>query len=336
MVVFFVSNQVQSSLRLSTEHRQGLLPRCLQRTDLLTLFNPRHSSLENTLPSYTISFNFEEGNARLRLEVEFDATPSGQYERGNRTWFKTTPEDDIELERPILQVGIMDFERSDWELDIKLMGSPTDNSNISRSLKEFANMVGLRRSEVDDPTAPGRLRASFPVENSQSLKFIEEKTSLRYRLKQTNYVLEMARYDTFRCTSSVGAFNNGVSFTYGAPQVSEIGVTTWGASLYDTTWDNMIGQNATSARGENVRWKPSFKAFFPSRNPETKDDVYAGFGEFLGLVQEVAEMLRPEHKMPPPANVEEAEKRERECSQSPALEDIIPFNETWTSINQFR
>ncbi|KAI5288823.1 hypothetical protein KEM54_004822 [Ascosphaera aggregata] len=319
---------------LSTEHRQGLLSRCLQRKDILTLFNPRHSSLEDTLPSYTITFNYLEGDASLRLEVEFHPTPRGGYERGNKTWYKTIPEDDIELERPILQVGIMDFERSDWELDIKLMGSPTDSSNISRSLKEFANLVALVRSEVDDPATPGRLRVSFPVEQSQNLKSIQQKTSLRYRIKQTNYVLEIARYDTFQCTPSVNSCETARSFTFGVPRVSETAVTTWGASLYDTTWDDYIGQNATSRCGENVHWKPSIKSFFPSSDPETKDNVYAGFSEFLELVKEVSQMLCPEHKLPPPIDADEATKREDERKQSPALEDIIPFDQTWASVRR--
>ncbi|KAI5289180.1 hypothetical protein KEM52_000882, partial [Ascosphaera acerosa] len=358
---------------LSTEHRQALLSRCLQRKDLLTLFNPRHNSLEGTLPSYTITFHFQEGSASLRLDVEFNATPQGGYERGNKTWFKTASEDAADLERPILQVGVIDFERSDWELDVSLRGEPTDNAHISRSLKEFANSVVLQRSEMDDPSAPGRLRCSFPVEHAQNLRQIRERTALRYRVAQTNYILEIARDDTFACTSMAGAYDAAGSFVYGVPRVHDTAVTTWGASLYDTTWDERLGQNATSRRGENVQWKPSFKSFFPASNgnsngasvgvgvgtrsstatpPATaaaaaadaggdeaagsaiavaataEDDIYAGFGEFLELVTEIAQMLCPEHKLPPCETAEAALRRDAECKRSPALEDIRPFEDT--------
>ncbi|KAI5310808.1 hypothetical protein KEM55_001576 [Ascosphaera atra] len=316
---------------LSAEHRQGLLARCMRAESLLAPFDPKHSTLERTPPSYAATFNFQEESSFLRLEVEFNRSHTGVYEPGNRRWLKSQAQLNTDAERPILQVGMIDFERSDWELAIKAPGQQIEGSSISRSLKEFSSFVQLERTETDEANAPGKRRVSFPIEKSQTLRSIQEKTAWRFRVKNSSYVLELARYDTYPCISSVGVMSPENEFIYGVPRVSEHSVTTWGASLYNTDWDNHLGQNAHSKRGENVHWKPSLKSFFPSQTQNPGGDVQAGFYEFVDLVGEVAQLLRPEHKLPPPRDEGEAYDREKARRESVALGDTAPFFTTWKS-----
>lgn len=124
-------------------------------------------------------------------------------------------------------------------------------------------------------------------------KFVE-KSALRYRLKGTNYVLELARYDEYRrfarpLTQSGIDINMGTTY-----HISEEPITTWGASVFDLQWDNTLGKHANFGLGHAADWSPSLNTFFPCSDDPSPSDVRLGFNQFVDLTQRVASLLGPE------------------------------------------
>lgn len=114
--------------------------------------------------------------------------------------------------------------------------------------------------------------ASAPVS-----RFVE-KTAIRYRLKNTKYILEIARYDEYSRTSAPGG------------PISEVPSSSWGASIFDPNWDNLLGQHANISLGHTARYSPSLNTFFPAIE-ETTGHKSEGFWELIELVRRVAELL---------------------------------------------
>lgn len=104
---------------------------------------------------------------------------------------------------------------------------------------------------------------------------------MRYRLKGTSYVLEVARYDEY------------CNVLAGTSELTETPVTSWGALIFDLQWDNMLGQHANFRLGHTAEWIPSLNTFFPDLDIEDAADMGTGFDQFIELAKRVALVLSP-------------------------------------------
>lgn len=136
-------------------------------------------------------------------------------------------------------------------------------------------------------TAPPRRKVIFP-DSAPVSRFIE-KTAIRYRLKRTQYILEIARYDEYMRTA-VPAFPGQNPPTL-MGRISEMPLTSWGASLFDSNWDNLLGQHANLPAGLSTRYTPNLDTFFPPKVQSDTTESPQGFWEFIGLVKQVAGLL---------------------------------------------
>ena len=118
-----------------------------------------------------------------------------------------------------------------------------------------------------------------------------EKSAVRYRLKGTNYVLELARYDEYRRVAAP-LMETGNNLNLGTVhRISTEPITTWGASLFDLQWDNTLGKHANFNLGCAADWSPSLSTFFPSEDPS---DIRQGFNQFVETTKRVATLLGSE------------------------------------------
>jgi hypothetical protein len=115
-----------------------------------------------------------------------------------------------------------------------------------------------------------------------------EKTAIRYRLKNTKYILEIARYDEYSRMTLPGYGGQSPAAITGP--ISEVPSSSWGASIFDPNWDNLLGQHANIPLGHTARYSPSLNTFFPSIE-ETTGGKCKGFWELIALVRQVAELL---------------------------------------------
>ncbi|PGH00154.1 hypothetical protein GX51_05967 [Blastomyces parvus] len=266
-----------------------LITRCLQASDLLAPLDPQIESLENNKPHYAVNIEFEgANNALLRLEVEFESSrhQPGLFEISHRRWLKPQSDDGLGEKRPPLQIGIIDFERSDWQLEIKALDFQ-EQSNIEQSLKSFDHSIQFKRGPADGLRGTAVQRVTFS--DIASVSKITEKSALRYCLKGTKYVFELARYDTYH-----RVIHPGPPYTGDCNKMNQTAETTWGASIFRQEWDNMLGQNGNFRVGQTADWSTSLNTFFPCLSDEDSTDVNAGFHQFIRLVNKVAKLLTPE------------------------------------------
>lgn len=139
-------------------------------------------------------------------------------------------------------------------------------------------------------TAKPQRKVNFP-DSAPVSRFIE-KTAIRYRLKGTQYILEIARYDEYRRTMAP-AFPGQEPATISS-YISEVPFTSWGASLFDSKWDNLLGEHANLPVGLSTRYSPDLDTFFRPTEKSDNTDKTSGFWKFIDLVKQVAELLSSE------------------------------------------
>ncbi|KAB8238898.1 uncharacterized protein BDW43DRAFT_319189 [Aspergillus alliaceus] len=270
-----------------------LLARCFSATDILEPYESTSGSLKDAEPAYSVNFEFSgSNNALLRLEAEFARSPGAQdHEITQRRWLRPRRSGQFSDKKPLLQIGVIDFERADWQLEIKSLEF-YETSSIDTALKSFSHSIGFRcTTTIGDISAKPRRKVIFP--DSAPVSRFVEKTAIRYRLKGTKYILEIARYDEYtrsKLDASQGLAPAPIPVT---GEICAVPSTSWGASIFSSNWDNLMGEQANLSVGHSARYNPGLDTFFAPKKSSEPNDKSVGFWEFVGLVKRVAEILGP-------------------------------------------
>ncbi|PWY83111.1 hypothetical protein BO94DRAFT_625498 [Aspergillus sclerotioniger CBS 115572] len=271
-------------------HKDELLARCYKAITLLQPYNNPSMSLESPEPAFSVNFEFMGiNNSMLRLEAEFTRSAGAtDYEITQRRWLKARQGGQSSDKRPPLQIGVIDFERSDWQLELKSLEF-YEASSIDAALRDFSHTIKFQRTaNMDDISATPERKVLFSA-SAPVARFIE-KTAIRYQLKGTNCILEIARYDEY-CRANLPAAP-GVLSTYMGP-FAPVPNTSWGASLFDPRWDNLLGEHANLPIGQTVKYHPKTNTFFPSGRPAGGGEKCKGFWGLVRKVKQVAELMGP-------------------------------------------
>lgn len=191
---------------------------------------------------------------------------------------------------------VLTYKRCDWQIETKSL-ELHDPLSIDAALTTFSRSIGLHcTSDIGTLTGKPKRNVIFPA--TIPVSRIVEKTAVRYRLKGTPYILEIARYDEYT-RNAVPAPPDSDQPTPNN-QMSEVLSTCWGASLFDSNWDNLFGQHGNLPAGVATRYSPDLTTFFAPKKPDTEDKT-AGFWRFIGLVRQVAEILGAKPTTPAPS-----------------------------------
>ncbi|KAL2872030.1 uncharacterized protein BJX67DRAFT_388073 [Aspergillus lucknowensis] len=270
-----------------------LLERCFNASHLLERCDNTSNSLRAAELAYSVNFEFLGADkSMLRLEAEFAKSPGAQeYEITQRRWLRPRSGGQSADKRPPLHIAVTDLGRSDWQLEIKSLEF-YETSSISTALKTFSHDIGFKHAAgTGDISAQPERKVTFPATAPVS-RFVE-KTATRYRLKGTKYIFEIARYDEYRRVNvPVYAGQSGATIAGG--DISKIPYTSWGASIFDPNWDNLLGDHANLPVGHSASYSPTLATFFPSKESSRETtDGSKGFWEFVDLVKQAAELLGP-------------------------------------------
>lgn len=204
--------------------------------------------------------------------------------------------------------------RSDWQVEIKSLDFQ-EASLIDSALRSFSHSISFRRTEnMGDISAAPERKVIFPASAPVS-RFVE-KTAIRYRLKGTKYTFEIARYDEYSRTL-ISAFPGQIPTLIGP--ISEIPSTSWGASVFDPSWDNLLGQHANLPVGHSARYNSNLDTFFPPREQSTSEEKHSGFWDFIRLVKQATELLSPAQTHP----MQELQRSTNKDSPSPDSDLIL-------------
>ncbi|RAL11411.1 uncharacterized protein BO97DRAFT_453920 [Aspergillus homomorphus CBS 101889] len=251
---------------------------------LLQPYDRTMDSLRQPEPAFSVNFEFAgQKNALLRLEAEFAKCAGARdYAITQCRWLKPRKVGQVKDSRSPLQVGVIDFERSDWQLEIASLEF-YEATAVEAALQTFSHIIKFKSNDTMGDISTNPIRKVIFHATAPVTRFIE-KTSIRYRLKGTRYILEIARYDEYTRTATAGPASLNLGAPFGdKPRIS------WGASVFDFAWDNMLGQHANMPLGHSANYDPSLQTFFPASS-ETEDKTQ-GLWEFIDLIKRVASLL---------------------------------------------
>ncbi|KAJ5777316.1 hypothetical protein N7520_000562 [Penicillium odoratum] len=263
-------------LKISGEE---LISRCMSATSLFQPVNTSYtlSEIKDIMPTYAARFEFSGvTNSLFCLEVDFRRR-STEIEKGCHRWFNVHDEDNGQMRRLPLQVGVMNFLRSDWQGDIEIF-EPLHNDQTNEKLVNFLHSIRFnnRPKMHGMATKPQKKVMCAPV---APLSGYTEKSAIQLLVKGTKYVFEMARFD--RYTQSLGAWSS-------TPTVS------WGASLFDPSWDAALGADiksyATDPKYTANQLGP-FECFFPPQNAPVTEGDNKGFLQYIEIVYKISDLL---------------------------------------------
>ncbi|KAL3480197.1 hypothetical protein BJX99DRAFT_267127 [Aspergillus californicus] len=308
-----------------------LLERCFKATHLLEPCDSTSTSLKDAELAYSVNFEFiGTDKSMLRLEVEFTKCPGArEYEVKERRWLKPRISGQTGEKEPPLHVAVIDFERSDWQLEIKSLEF-YETSSINAALKSFSHSIGFRSTETaGNMAAKPEQKVTFPAD-APVFRFVE-KSAIRYRLKGTEYILEIARYDEYRRPNvQISPSQASLAGVTVPGVISPVPYTSWGASVIGTNWDNLLGDHANLPVGHSAKYTPSLATFFQAKESSSgPEGDSGGFWEFIDLVKQAADLLGPAKTSPSNAVVEAAFNTESSplkagSSESEATAPAIP------------
>lgn len=156
-------------------------------------------------------------------------------------------------------------------------------SSIDTALIDFSHGITFKcGNEAEVLTGKPERKVTFPASAPVS-RFVE-KTAIRFRVKSTNYILEIARYDQYERVPDKNLPGLPGDFSK-APS------TSWAASLFDPNWDNLLGQHANLPAGAPTQYSPELNTFFAPREQSETSDQSANFWQFIDMVKKVARIL---------------------------------------------
>ncbi|OQD99624.1 hypothetical protein PENSOL_c006G08016 [Penicillium solitum] len=259
-------------------------------------------SLLNLIPRYSANFEYQVNNdSVIRVEAKF-SLPLGSQEfevNGIRCFKSKQISAPVDRQMP-MQISMIDFERSDWQLEVKALELCPERE-MNPELDKFIHSVGFQWSPnaKNIGCAPQR-KARFSY--GSPVKRFVEKAAIQLRVKESPHVFELARFD---------------EYTYAAGHWSTTPKVSWGASLFNPSWDDILGEQA-DVKPVDISKDGCLSVFFPppeddqeQTDKQKTDDEIRKEAEirkideekqlsvFMSAVQKIARMLaNPGAEMP--------------------------------------
>ncbi|KAJ5794095.1 hypothetical protein N7457_000694 [Penicillium paradoxum] len=263
------------------------------RSDILRPYGQaKIGSLLRLIPTYSANFEYKASrDTMIRVEAKF-SLPLGSQEfevNGIRCFKPQEIDARIDCQMP-MQISMIDFERSDWQFEIKAL-QLCGESDVSPELERFKRSIAFQWNSSAKSLGSAPQRKSKFAHGSKVTRFVE-KAAVQLQVKDTPYVFEISRFDEYK---------------YAAGHWSTTPNVFWGASLFDPAWDDLLGEQAESDV-HKISKDGSLNLFFPSPEDDNKqkgkeqtDEAQERAGtteqddkqlrKFMSTVQQIARML---------------------------------------------
>ncbi|EKV17436.1 TATA element modulatory factor 1 TATA binding family protein [Penicillium digitatum] len=253
--------------------------------------NAKTKSLLSLMPRYSANFEYQVNNDLvIHVEAKF-SLPLGSQEfevNGIRCFRSKQIGAPVDHQTPI-QISMIDFERSDWQLEVKAFELCPERE-MPPELDKFMRSISFQwnpnaKSIGCAPQRKARFSYGLPVK-----RFVE-KASIQLQVKSSPHVFELARFDEYIYAAGHWPIT---------PKVS------WGAWLFNPIWDDILCEQADL----EISKDGCLSVFFPplGDDQEQKDrqkpvdeirknaeirkiDEEKQLGAFMSVVQQTARML---------------------------------------------
>lgn len=182
--------------------------------------------------------------------------------------------------------------RSDWQLEVKAL-ELCPEKDISPELEKFTRSIGFQwNPNAKNIGCPPQRKARFSY--GSPVKRFVEKATIQLQVKDSPHVFELARFD---------------EYTYAAGHWSMTPKVSWGASLFNPSWDDILGEQA-DVKVLDISKDGCLSVFFPPPGDDQeqtdkqktddelrkeaeirKVDEENQLGLFMSTVQKIARML---------------------------------------------
>ncbi|CAG8379775.1 unnamed protein product [Penicillium salamii] len=254
-------------------------------------------SLMEIIPKHSASFDYRTSSDEIiRIEMYF-SLPYGTCEfevNGSRCFKRRQPKASGDPKKP-MQIGMIDFERADWQIEIKALTIHKERE-VAAELDRFKR--SMRYKWNPSATSIGSLpQRKGDLPNGAPIDRFVEKSAIQLIVIGTPYVFELSRFDEYVHTHRHW------------PKVPT--KISWGATLFNPEWDDIL---AAQANG-NLARTPCLSSFFPAsprdiakaKEGMSKEEAQARDGEirqqldaeelkrFMSKVQTLARMMGSAH-----------------------------------------
>ncbi|KAJ5827230.1 hypothetical protein N7447_003993 [Penicillium robsamsonii] len=254
------------------------------------------TSLPTLMPRYSANFEYQVNNdSMIRVEAKF-SLPLGSQEfevNGIRCYKSKQIGAPVDRQMP-MQISMIDFERSDWQLEVKAL-ELCPEKEMTPELDRFMRSIGFQWNlNVKSIASAPQRKAGFSY--GSPVKRFVEKAAIQLQVKDSPHVFELARFD---------------EYTYAAGHWSMTPKVSWGASLFNPSWDDILGEQV-EVSADDISKNGCLSVFFPrpgddqeqtdNEKEKTDDEVRKEaeirkmdeeeqLGLFMSTVQKVARML---------------------------------------------
>ncbi|RAO65640.1 uncharacterized protein BHQ10_001652 [Talaromyces amestolkiae] len=266
-----------------------LLNQIRQANEMFVLENDQ-SAISTARRSVKVEFPPKD-NELIHLEVDFRAS-EGHYEKVNSRWVRSDLGRSTAGNRPLLQAVMLNPERADLEFKIQEK-TILDPGQLDQSMRDILEGIRFRPSENDTVDfsflAPAKRHSKLPI--GAKIFRLVEKATVQYQVRNTDYFLEIARYDIYYPKPSrARQAADSTSYLEFNPPTSFSEVV-----LYGQSWDN-----ATKAFGR-IQGTESFdlnSALYALFKPEGRETPRDAFERFILIATNVAGLWNPAGSRP--------------------------------------
>lgn len=158
--------------------------------------------------------------------------------------------------------------RADWQCDIEFFEVAAERQ-LTKAQRELASSIRFTSSgDSHHFISKAAMNISIPKDTPEA--HIVKKSAIRFKVKGTNLILELARFDVYRRTTF---FRSHTS-----------------ATLYNPDWDSLMGGDIGVDGAQVQPHGAGMEAFFPSTRGGNADED-AGLQEVLQIVQKIADLM---------------------------------------------
>lgn len=209
-------------------------------------------------------------------------TADTTFDTFSRKWTRL----DRETSTPdhLLDINVTDLiNGSAWQFDIK-SSQAVDEARLSPQLVAFADSIRIEAIAARKQVATEIFVRMKPL---QTLKYLRQRVSYNYNIKNTDYVLELSRFQDKSYPAR--------KYSLGPEEHPALYEPRWSINVYREQWDTMFATHEHLAIGTSVDWAADPDTWFPEdmlASPAHDALPGRGFEAMLEKLRMVEQLLR--------------------------------------------